>query len=120
MRLWVLRAEHPDAFKEANRCLVSVFVPLVVPLFVGPGSLSTVILFAHRMSDVGTAIGFVVVIVLCCLLTCVDLMSAGFFRKVFGPTDLTIATRVLGLILAAIAMEFIIRGVQEAFNLGPA
>ena len=93
---------------------VSGVVPLAVPLLAGPGAISTTIIAAQTGS----------VAHLLALLVCIALVSAllwGMLRiahavgERMGTTGLNVATRLLGLILAAIAIETMADGLKELF-----
>ncbi|TMH70673.1 MAG: NAAT family transporter [Betaproteobacteria bacterium] len=93
---------------------VSGVVPLAVPLLAGPGAISTTIIAAQTGG----------VAHLLALLVCIALVSAllwGMLRiahavgERMGTTGLNVATRLLGLILAAIAIETMADGLKELF-----
>jgi multiple antibiotic resistance protein len=88
-------------------------VPLAIPLLTGPGTISTVIVYADRVHSLlqicsliacGIAIGF---------LTYLALLLADPISRVLGRTGINIATRLMGLLLAALATEFIVGGLME-------
>ena len=86
-------------------------VPLALPILVGPGSISTVIIYAAKAKtvfDYAVIIGSGVVIG---LLTWLAFRAAPRVAAFMGVTGINIATRVMGLLLAALAAEFIIDGV---------
>lgn len=90
-------------------------VPLAIPLLAGPGVISTVILYAHRgdsMQHYGM-IGIAIVVV--CVLLAVTLMSTSVVSKYLSQTGVNISTRIMGLILAALAIEFIANGLKGLF-----
>jgi len=93
---------------------VSGVVPLAVPLLAGPGAISTTIIAAQA----GGA-AHVVLIVGCVALVCAVLWSmlalAQVIGRRMGTTGLNIATRILGLLLAAIAIETMALGLKDLF-----
>jgi len=101
-------------FEVAEFKLSNVLVPLGVPIFVGPGSISTIIVYAHKASGFGDKIGMAVLIVLATLLVLVILLAGRWIGKLLGRQGLDIATRILGLILCAIAVQFILAGIGGA------
>ena len=94
---------------------ISVF-PLAIPLIAGPGGLTSVVLLMGRAGNdmmmelvvLGT-MALVLVIILAVLL------AADQFTKWLGETGTNVISRVLGIILAALAVQFVIDGVREAF-----
>ena len=107
---------HDDSdFKEAEMRLSSILVPVGVPVFVGPGSISTVIVYAHHAETITHQLGLALVCVAGSLVVFATLLSANWINRVLGKSGLDIATRILGLILCAIAIQFMILGVQALY-----
>ena len=87
-------------------------VPLAIPLLAGPGAISTVIIDAHKASSIGhSAVVAGEIILLSLILWSVLRLSPLITRHISG-TGINVFTRIMGLILAAIAVEFIARGAQ--------
>ena len=90
-------------------------VPLAIPLLAGPGAISTTIIAAEK----GTGIVHLSVILGCIaavsLLTWAVLRAADAIGDRFGTTGLNIATRLLGLLLAALAVQTMAEGLRELF-----
>ncbi|WP_299410035.1 MarC family protein [Acaryochloris sp. IP29b_bin.148] len=88
-------------------------VPIAIPLLGGPGAISTVIVYAHTQESmehnllVGLAILSVSVIAL------LGLLVAPLVDTVMGKTGMNVISRVMGLIITAISIEFIADGVKE-------
>ena len=103
--------ETAEAAKEDATSVA--IVPLAMPLLAGPGSIGTVILYADRyqaMAERMTIIGLILVvamIVLGCLVLAVNI------GRRLGGTGIKVLTRLMGLLLAAIAVEFIAEGLGE-------
>jgi len=93
---------------------LSGVVPLAVPLLAGPGAISTTIIAAQRGGVAHTA-----ALIGCVLLVCVLLWSllrlAHAVGERMGTTGLNIATRLLGLLLAAIAIQTMAEGLRILF-----
>ncbi len=101
---------HEGESKES-----AAVVPLSMPLMAGPGAISTVILYGHRSSDITHySLVSVAIIALGIILWLAFLLSP-WISKRFGMTGMNIITRIMGLILAAIAIEFIANGLKELF-----
>jgi multiple antibiotic resistance protein len=93
---------------------VSGVVPLAVPLLAGPGAISTTIIAAQRGGFAHT-MALIVCIALVTVLVLVMLRVAHLVGARLGMTGLNIATRILGLILAAIAIETMADGLKGLF-----
>ncbi|MFM1891478.1 MAG: hypothetical protein RLZ44_555 [Pseudomonadota bacterium] len=109
-----MRATPQEARSAASRTSIAV-VPLAIPLLAGPGAISTVIIGMHRSSAPLHLLGVVGVIVLVCLVLWLVLRSAQSIGRHLGDIGLNILNRVLGLILAAIAVEVIANGLRQLF-----
>ena len=93
---------------------VSGVVPLAVPLLAGPGAISTTII-AAQAGGVVHALGLIVCIALMCALLWALLRTAHAVGNRLSTTALNVATRLLGLILAAIAIETMADGLKALF-----
>lgn len=103
--------QTPEEAKEAVDKESVAVVPLAIPLLSGPGAISTTIIFATERPSL-THIG---IIIACCLL--VSLTTWGALRAAIpvsrwlGKTGINIAIRIMGLLLAAVAVEIFASGV---------
>lgn len=89
-------------------------VPLAMPLLAGPGAIATVmVLMAKRGEGYETAFVVVVSIIATMIISYVTLRSADVIRRVLKHTGIAILERVFGLILAAIAVQFVFEGGRE-------
>lgn len=106
------RKEEEEA---AQRPDVAVF-PLAVPLIAGPGAIASVILLQSQNAGSPAAQVVVAAVMLGVLvLTGLCFLIAGGIMKVLGVTGINVMTRVLGIILAALAVSNIIEGLKVAF-----
>ena len=109
----VRQSEEEAAELESGE--VRGLVPLAIPLLAGPGAISTTIIAAEK----GAGIAHLSVILGCIaavsLLTWVVLRAANAIGDRFGTTGLNIATRLLGLLLAALAIQTMAEGLRELF-----
>jgi multiple antibiotic resistance protein len=87
-------------------------VPLSIPLIAGPGSISTVIIYANRSSNWLHLALTVGCIVLAALTTWLILRGAHRIGSIIGAIGLNVAGRLMGLLLAAIAVEFFVNGIK--------
>jgi multiple antibiotic resistance protein len=102
--------QTPEEAKEAEHKANIAVVPLAIPLLSGPGAISTTIIYATERSS----FGHLGVIVLCCLLvaltTWIALRVATPVSNWLGKTGVNIAIRLMGLLLAAVAVEIMTSG----------
>lgn len=93
---------------------VSIF-PMAMPMIAGPGSIATIMLLTSKADDwneVGVVMGALAAVL---LLTMVALIAATPLLRLLGEKIEAIITRLLGVLLAAFAVQFIINGLKEAF-----
>lgn len=106
----------PHEEKEASSGRDITVFPLAIPLISGPGALTTVILFTKEAENSvlqqGILVGIIAVVV---GITFVFLRAAPHVQKLLGVTGSNVVTRVFGIILTALATQFIITGVKSAF-----
>lgn len=91
-------------------------VPLAIPLLSGPGAISTVILLSTTMEHLYEKMALGVTIVISALIIWPILMLSEPIGEKLGRTGLNVATRIMGLILASIAVRFILEGVSHFFK----
>ncbi|MBC7618871.1 MAG: NAAT family transporter [Candidatus Saccharibacteria bacterium] len=102
------------AAKAAMGASIAV-VPLTIPLLTGPATMSTVVIYAEKAKtffDLGLLVGYGVVIGLA---TAVCFALAEPIARVLGKTGINVMTRLMGLILAALAVEVMADGLHKLF-----
>jgi multiple antibiotic resistance protein len=102
------------AQKAAMGASIAV-VPLAIPLLTGPATISTVVIYAEQAQtvlQVALLVGYGVVIALA---TAVCLSLAEVIARVLGRTGINVMTRLMGLILAALAVEVMALGLTKLF-----
>ncbi|MBA2410821.1 MAG: NAAT family transporter [Gammaproteobacteria bacterium] len=93
---------------------VSVF-PLAFPLIAGPGALTTVLLMTSPRPETRIFIGMLVALLLVLGLALLSLLFAHRLMRLLGETGANVITRLLGLMLAALATQYVLDGVRAAF-----
>src|SRR5690606_31896280 len=91
-------------------------VPFAIPLMIGPGAISAVIINAGEAAKLG-AIGTawsVGAIGAACLVSMICFAMTGWLSRILGEVGMAIIVRVLGLILCALAIQFMLMGLGEA------
>ncbi len=103
-------SQTPEEAREASHKENIAVVPLAIPLLSGPGAISTTIIYATDSASPQ----HLAAVILCCLLvaltTWLALRLAMPARKWLGETGVNIATRLMGLLLAAVAVEIFTSG----------
>ena len=98
-----------------QRADISVF-PLAFPFIAGPGALATVLLtFSTTGDDWRLTLGLLAVIALVLAVTLVVLLLTPFINRVMGVTGAHVVSRLTGVVLAALAVQFILNGLRGAF-----
>jgi MarC family membrane protein len=90
-------------------------VPLAIPILAGPGAISTVIVYAHQSASLGHHLLICAIIVAVAASTLVVLRLAVTIASLIGPTGMQVFTQIMGLLIAAIAVEFITQGLAAIF-----
>ncbi len=114
------RATNEEAIDAETKEDVGL-IPLGLPLLSGPGAIATVMMLVGKARDLperGVVFGAVALVSFIAFLT---LRSASVVARVLGRTGMNVIGRVMGLILSAVAMQFVLAGLHEAFPklLGP-
>jgi multiple antibiotic resistance protein len=107
------RAEKLMATPEVED--VSVF-PMAMPMLAGPGSIASVMLLVSQNSGLERALVIFGALLLVLLLTLAALLLAGPFMRLIGNKGEAVITRLLGVLLAALAAQFVIDGLKASFS----
>jgi len=115
------RVRHtPEEDAEGAQREDIAIIPLAIPLLSGPGSISTVIALTGQAAKSPKVVAsfalLLLAIALNVLIAYVVLRSATAVTRLLKETGMRIFTRVMGLILAAIAVQFVLTGIKEAFQ----
>jgi multiple antibiotic resistance protein len=106
------RAEEIQRTPEVED--ISVF-PMAIPMIAGPGSIASAMLWVSR-ADMPVQIAVVLAaITVVMLLTLITLLAAGPLMRLIGEKIEAMITRILGVILAALATQFIVDGLKQSF-----
>lgn len=110
----LIRQTDEEADESIEKESVAI-VPLAMPLLAGPGAIGTVILSAHKGAGVGHYMVLILGISALSLLVWLVLRLSPWIARRISATGINIFTRIMGLILAAIAVEFIANGLKGLF-----
>ena len=106
------RAQSIEGTPEAED--ISVF-PMAIPMIAGPGSIASAMLWVSRADGTAEVAAVLAAITVVMLLTMFALLAAGPIMKVIGEKLEAMITRILGVILAALAAQFVIDGLKQSF-----
>ncbi len=110
------RAEEVKASATSAEEDISVF-PMAIPMLAGPGAIAAVMLLtarAHSPIELGAVLAALVAVM---LLTLLCLLAAGPLMRLMGAKFEGALTRLLGVVLGALAAQFIVDGIKQAFGL---
>lgn len=109
MRSSTVREQEEESYQQD----ISVF-PLAIPLIAGPGGITTVLLYTGGGP---TQLGlFLAVLLVVLVLTLISLLLAPRIMQLFGEMGANVLSRVLGVLLAALAVQFVIDGVRTSLT----
>lgn len=110
----ITNEELKDAKLREN---ISVF-PIAMPLLTGPGAITTIIVLIRTAQEIDSKMLVIAAIIFTFVITYLIFRYADSFNKVVGMTGMLVMTRIMGLFLGAIAVDFISTGIKGIFNLG--
>ena len=117
----MIRGEGVSQFHKLNerseQLPAAAIVPLGVPLMAGPGAISTVILASPGSANWFETAILISSIAVLGLVTWLCFSYAQYIGKLIGDIGIQLISRIMGLILAALAVEYMVKGVQILFNL---
>jgi multiple antibiotic resistance protein len=93
---------------------ISVF-PMAIPMISGPGSIASAMLWVSRADDIPQVLTVLAAITVVILTTMVFLLAAGPLMRLIGERIEAMITRILGVILAALAAQFVVDGLKQSF-----
>ena len=93
---------------------ISVF-PMAIPMIAGPGSIASAMLWVSRADDIFEIAVVLAAITAVMLITLVTLLAAGPLMRLIGEKVEAMITRILGVILAALAAQFVVDGLKQSF-----
>lgn len=105
--------QTPEEEIEAIDSETVAVVPLALPLLAGPGAISTVILFSEQSAEFLHKIVLILISIVIGFMVWACFYLAPKVSERISQTSLNIMMRVMGLILAAMAVEFIVRGIKN-------
>jgi multiple antibiotic resistance protein len=87
---------------------------MAVPLLTGPGAITTGIVLFNSAKTLANEVILIIDILLVFLISYVILTKSDYVFKIMGQTGTRVIVRIMGLLLSAIAVQFVITGIEEA------
>lgn len=100
-------------FSRAGNSLSRILVPVAMPIFVGPGTITTVILFSEKSASFLSSFMMVLILLLCAAIVGLILITSRYIFDKIGRNGTQIVVRFMGMVLCAIAMQFMIDGIAQ-------
>ncbi len=107
------RAEKVAATPEVED--VSIF-PMAIPMLAGPGAIAAIMLLMNEARDMTGTLTVLGALASVLIITMLALMAAGPIMRLFGDKVEAAITRVLGVLLAALAAQYVIDGLRGSFG----
>jgi multiple antibiotic resistance protein len=111
------RAEKVKADEEITD--ISIF-PMAMPMIAGPGSIASVMLLMSQSQGLGQSVVVLAAMLAILLLTLAALLAAGPLMRLVGAKIEAVVSRLLGVLLAALAAQFVIDGITASLVAGRA
>ncbi len=112
------RTSSSEAAESRRRADISVF-PLAFPFIAGPGALATILLWfgpLHLPAQAGLIASLLAAVALVLAISLVMMLLAEPLMRIIGVTGANVASRLLGVILGALAVQFVLDGVRQVFG----
>jgi multiple antibiotic resistance protein len=117
MAIDMLQSKRSSMHDQIQEDESVALVPLTMPLLAGPGAISTVIVYAHQSRGFLHYGLIVCAITLVCIALWLTLIAMPWLAKHLTPKSIAMSTRIMGILLAAIAIEFMVKGMKGLFPL---
>ena len=114
------RTSTDEQVESRRRADISVF-PLAFPFMSGPGALTTILLWfgpVKVMEEPWLFAALLAAALLVLIISLVMMLAAGPLMRLLGATGTNVANRLLGVILGALAVQFVVDGIRASFALG--
>ena len=111
------RTSSSEREESARRADISVF-PLAFPFIAGPGALATILLYFGPIGVWGQPVlflGLLAAVLLVLVISLVFMWSSGLMMRVMGVTGANVTNRLSGVVLGALAVQFVIDGLRKTF-----
>ncbi len=112
------RKDSDESQNLKNRVLrryQQIFIPVGVPVIAGPGAITTVIIYGYQSDGLLTSVVLSLAVVVTLAILYLTLLTGPYIQKAVGELPLDLISRVFGMILIAIAVQFMVEGFQTVF-----
>lgn len=104
-----------DHVQDSSPTTAAAVVPLAIPMMIGPGGISTVIIYSSQISGILQVSAIIIAGLLISIFCYLGLMAAGRIDRLLGDTGLSIMSRIMGMLLAAVSIEIIVNALRTLF-----
>ncbi|KTF70817.1 MarC family protein [Sphingomonas sp. HT-1] len=111
------REDRAEKVKAEDPVDISIF-PMAMPMIAGPGSIASVMLLMSQSRGIQQSLVVLAAMLSILLLTLVALLAAGPIMRVVGAKIEAVVSRLLGVLLAALAVQFVIDGIRSSLAAG--
>jgi multiple antibiotic resistance protein len=110
----VTASDEPDVPSPSGKVDIAIY-PLAIPIIAAPDALAAMVMQVDRArGDLLLEAGIIGMAIVVNVLVLFGFLATGFVLRVVGPGGVDVLSRVMGLVLIALGMEFIVEGVKEA------
>jgi len=106
--------ETREELEEGAEKYSAAITPLAIPMLAGPGAISTVIVLMDRARGWSQMIPIYTAILGAGIATFIVLRASEPFHRMVGKTGINVLSRIMGMVLATVAVQFILDGLREA------
>jgi MarC family membrane protein len=106
--------EHAMALQQKEKRSIAV-VPLAIPLMAGPAGISLAIIDGALCSTITSKLILISIMVAISLILWLSIILANEIAKLLGHNGLKVLSRVMGVILLAVSVDFLVEGIRQAF-----
>jgi multiple antibiotic resistance protein len=110
----ITEGEQREALRPGD---IAVF-PLAFPLIAGPGSLAAIVLLMGRVDGWANGAAIITILLACLAITFIAMLAAERLAALLGETGTDVVGRISGVLLAALAVQFMFEGVRQALFAG--
>ena len=103
--------EHEEALEKDNVAVV----PIAIPIVAGPGAIITIIIHTHALHSVGDKFAVSGICIILSVIIFIFFYFSSYIIKIMGESSMKIVTRIMGLIIIAIAFSIIAQGMLTLF-----
>lgn len=110
------KGDQTAAAEGHERKMNFAVVPLAIPLTIGPGMITTTIVFSHQLSDGAEVVTLGSAALIACAIVGVGLIFADQISNLLGKTMISVITRIMAIILVAISVEMVLTGIFSSID----